>query len=95
VQGLVSNLANPKMAAFFVGLLPPFVPPDWDPFVGFVVLGAAFCALTLGWLALYAVVLDRARRVLARLWVRRIVDTVSGTVLVVLGTRLAVENTRA
>jgi threonine/homoserine/homoserine lactone efflux protein len=27
-QGLMSNLGNPKMAAFFTGLLPQFAGPD-------------------------------------------------------------------
>ena len=93
-QGFVSNLANPKMAAFFVSLLPQFVPTGWNPFVGFVVLGAVFCSLTLVWLSLYAVALDRARSVLARPRVRRTLDAVAGTVLVALGAHLATSSTR-
>jgi threonine/homoserine/homoserine lactone efflux protein len=93
-QGFVSNLANPKMAAFFVSLLPQFVPAGWNLFAGFVMLGAAFCTLTLVWLSLYAVALHRARSALARHGVRRALDAVAGTVLVALGARLATTSTR-
>ena len=93
-QGFVSNLANPKMAAFFLSLLPQFVPAGWNLFAGFVMLGAAFCSLTFVWLSLYAVALNRARSVLTRPGVRRALDAVAGTVLVALGARLATTSIR-
>jgi threonine/homoserine/homoserine lactone efflux protein len=89
-QGLVSNLANPKMAAFFLSLLPQFAGPG-TRVVGVLGLGLVFCLMTFGWLALYSVVVDRARRVLARARVRRVLDGVSGLVLVGFGARLAVQ----
>ena len=93
-QGFISNLANPKMAAFFLSLLPQFVPAGWNLFAGFVMLGAAFCSLTFVWLSLYAVALNRARSVLTRPRVRRALDAVAGTVLVALGARLATTSIR-
>ena len=64
-QGVVSNLANPKMAAFFLSLLPQFASPGQGA-AGILLLGLVFCLLTLAWLALYSVVVDRARVVLGR-----------------------------
>jgi threonine/homoserine/homoserine lactone efflux protein len=89
-QGVVSNLANPKMAAFFLSLLPQFVGPDRAA-AWLVALGLVFCLLTFAWLALYSVVVDRARVVLGRTRVRRTLDGLSGLVLVGLGTRLALQ----
>ena len=91
-QGLLSNLGNPKMAVFFIGLLPQFASSTGSSFLGLLALGAAFAALTLGWLALYAVVIARARRSLARPRIRRALDAVTGTALVVVGLRLATEH---
>jgi threonine/homoserine/homoserine lactone efflux protein len=89
-QGMVSNLANPKMAAFFLSLLPQFASPARGA-GGVVGLGLVFCVMTFGWLGLYSVVVDRARAVLSRSWVRRALDGVSGVVLVGFGARLALQ----
>ncbi|HJW36717.1 MAG TPA: LysE family translocator [Actinomycetes bacterium] len=89
-QGMVSNLANPKMAAFFLSLLPQFASPEQGA-GGIVGLGLVFCVMTFGWLGLYSVVVDRARAVLSRSWVRRALDGVSGVVLVGFGARLALQ----
>ena len=84
-QGLVSNLANPKMAVFFTSLLPQF----GTTFTTLLALGLLFSLLTGLWLAAYAVAAARARRLLARERFRRAVDTVTGLVLVALGLRVA------
>jgi threonine/homoserine/homoserine lactone efflux protein len=89
-QGMVSNLANPKMAAFFLSLLPQLASPARGA-GGIVGLGLVFCVMTFGWLGLYSVVVDRARAVLSRSWVRRALDGVSGVVLVGFGARLALQ----
>ena len=84
-QGLISNLANPKMAVFFTSLLPQFG-TSLPALVGF---GLAFALLTGVWLAGYAVAAARARGLLERDRVRRTIDAVTGTVLVALGLRVA------
>lgn len=84
-QGLVSNLANPKMVVFFTSLLPQF----GDAFATLLALGLLFSVLTGAWLAAYAVAAARARRLLARERVRRAFDVVTGAVLVALGLRVA------
>ena len=88
-QGLISNLANPKMAAFFLSLLPQFVTDLSSGFAALVPLGAVFCLMTFGWLSIYAVVLQRFGRFMQRARVRRTFDAVTGTVLVAFGIRLA------
>jgi threonine/homoserine/homoserine lactone efflux protein len=84
-QGLLSNLGNPKMAVFFTSLLPQF----GDSFAELAGLGLVFCAMTLAWLSLYALVVARAGDVLRRPRVRRVLDAVTGSALLVLGIRLA------
>jgi threonine/homoserine/homoserine lactone efflux protein len=87
-QGLLSNLGNPKMAVFFTSLLPQFAPGG--SFVALFALGILFCLMTLAWLSLYAVAVAKARRLVAGR-VRRVLDTVTGIVLVAFGVRLAAE----
>jgi threonine/homoserine/homoserine lactone efflux protein len=90
-QGFISNLANPKMAAFFLSLLPQFVPASAGSFAALLPLGLVFCLMTFGWLSLYALVLHRLAAFLQRTRVRRGFEAVTGTVLVALGLRLATE----
>jgi threonine/homoserine/homoserine lactone efflux protein len=91
-QGLVSNLANPKMAAFFLSLLPQFVPAGAGSFAAFLGLGALFCLMTFLWLAGYSVAVHGARRLFERSRVRRTLDAVAGGLLVAFGVRLAVSS---
>lgn len=86
-QGLVSNLANPKMAAFFLSLLPQFLPAGG--FAGFLALGALFCLLTFLWLAGYSVAVHGARRLFDRSRVRRALDALAGGLLLAFGVRMA------
>ena len=91
-QGLLSNLGNPKMAVFFASLLPQFAPEGRASFVTLLGLGLLFCAMTFAWLTAYAVAVARMAHLLAGT-VRRVLDAVTGVVLVALGLRLATERT--
>jgi threonine/homoserine/homoserine lactone efflux protein len=90
-QGLLSNLTNPKMAAFFLSLLPQFVPAGAGTLAGSLLLGAAFCLMTFVWLSAYAVVVNRMRQALLRGPVKRLLDAVAGAVLIGFGVRLAAQ----
>jgi threonine/homoserine/homoserine lactone efflux protein len=90
-QGLVNDLANPKIAAFFTSLLPQFIAPGQDVVGPFLVLGALFAVITLAWLVAFAAVASQAGGVLTRPRVKLALDRVSGVVLIGLGLRLATE----
>jgi threonine/homoserine/homoserine lactone efflux protein len=90
-QGLVSDLGNPKVGAFFTSLLPQFAPSGGGAFWAMLGLGLVFGALTLAWLAAYVVALVRAGEVLRRPRVRRTIEGITGIALVALGLRLASE----
>ena len=89
-QGILSNLGNPKMAAFFPSLLPQFAPQE-HAFAALLGLGLVFSLMTLAWLTAYALVVARAGDVLRRPVIRRVIEAVTGAVLVALGLRLATE----
>ena len=86
-QGLVSNLGNPKMAVFFLSLLPQF----GGSFGALLALGLVFSCLTLVWLTAYGAAVARAGDFLRRSRVRRALDVAVGIVLVALGLRIAGE----
>lgn len=90
-QGLISNLGNPKMILFFTSLLPQFVTRGQPTFLPFLLLGLVFASMTLIWLTVYALAVAKARALLLQSRARRIVDAVTGAVLVAFGVRLASE----
>jgi len=92
-QGLLSNLGNPKMAAFFPSVLPQFVVAPEGAFFALLALGALFSAMTLTWLVAYTFVVARAGDFLRRDRPRRVVEGIMGTVLVAFGVRLAASST--
>ena len=89
-QGVLSDLSNPKMAAFFTSLLPQF----GTSFATMLAFGLLFCVLTWLWLALYATALARLRHLLRRGAARRTIEAVTGAVLMALGLRVATEPRR-
>jgi RhtB (resistance to homoserine/threonine) family protein len=90
-QGLLSDLGNPKIAVFFTSFLPQFV-HGGAVFLPLLVLGGLFAVLTLAWLAAYALLIGRSSALLRRPGVRKVVDRVTGVVLIAFGLRLALEH---
>ncbi len=92
-DGAFSNVANPKVAVFFLAFLPQFVSADSaSPTAALFVLGLSLAALTFlikGPLALFAGRLSSwfRRRPAVLSWLHRI----SGAVLIGLGVKLALE----
>ena len=91
MQGLMSDLGNPKIAVFFASLLPQFATPGESMFAALLMLGLVFSLITFVWLTIYACVVARAGEFLRRPVIRRWIEGVTGTILVALGLRLATE----
>lgn len=87
-QGLVTNLLNPKVAVFFVALLPQFLPTSATT-VDHLLLAAVAAGVTLTWFTVLAGVVSALRRLLTSNRARRTLDAVTGTLLVGLGVRIA------
>jgi threonine/homoserine/homoserine lactone efflux protein len=90
-QGIINNLANPKMAVFFASVLPQFAPPGDGMLSRLLLLGVLFSMLTFLWLTAYAVAIARAGRFLRGSRIARVVEGVAGLTLIGLGVRVATE----
>jgi threonine/homoserine/homoserine lactone efflux protein len=91
-QGAICNLGNPKIAIFFTSFLPQFARGDNPSFAALMLLGLAFSAIGLAWLSLYNLAIAKAGEFLRRPTVRRVVEGITGTVLIGFGVRLAAEH---
>jgi len=89
VQGLLTNLLNPKVAVFYLTFLPQFVAPDRPVLPQSVFLATTHVLMGLTWLTVYARFLDRMAAVLLTNRVKRRIEAVTGAVLMGLGIRLA------
>jgi len=90
-NALLTNLLNPKIGVFYATLLPQFIPPGAPPLATSVLLAGVHAAENLVWLSVYGAVLARFGDVVRRGRVRRAIEGATGTVLVALGVRVALE----
>lgn len=88
-QGLLANLMNPKIGAFYVALIPQFIPPEASALAAGSLLGLVHVAETLLWFGLIIVAVHWMKDFFARPAVQRWTDAVAGTVITALGLRLA------
>jgi threonine/homoserine/homoserine lactone efflux protein len=89
VQGFLSNLLNPKVAIFYLTLLPQFVRPGDRVLARSLLLAGVHVVIGLVWLVTYAYSLGRLSAALRRPGVRRSLEGVTGTLLIAIGGRLA------
>jgi threonine/homoserine/homoserine lactone efflux protein len=90
-QGLVTNLFNPKIALFYTTFLPQFIKPGDPVLLLSVAMAGVHIALGIVWLSTYAWLLDRAVATFRGSRLRRVLDALTGAVLVALGIRVAVD----
>ncbi|MFI6689543.1 LysE family translocator [Streptomyces sp. NPDC050485] len=86
---MVSNVLNPKIAAFCTGLLPALAPPQLPAAWAMALLVLLHIALTVVWLGSCVALLSKARRVLEKPQTRRALGRTTGVVLIGLGLAVA------
>jgi len=93
IEGSLSNISNPKVTIFYFAFLPQFISTDIkDPAIYLIVLGTSFSILTflvkapIGYFAGIASAWIRTRPI-----VIQTINKISGTVLIGLGVKLALE----
>ena len=90
-QGMLTNILNPKVALFFLALMPQFIEPDSPTKVGaFLVLGFTFLTTGTVWCLVLALGASRVRSFFAsRPHALQGLSRVSGALFIFLGLRLA------
>lgn len=85
LQGMVSNLLNPKVAVFYLSLFPQFNLAPLPPLEQHALMAGIFLLTALAWYVVLVHALKRISTALARPRVNRIITGGSGTVLIGVG----------
>ena len=91
IEGVMSNVLNPKTAVFYLAFLPQFIHPTDPVLIKSLFLAGIHFTMAFLWLCLVALLLDRYRQVLLSSALHRWLEGVCGTLLLGLGVRLILE----
>jgi len=87
IAGVATNLANPKAGVFAITLLPAFA--GVGSFLPTISLGLLWSAVTASWYAIFVLLVSRGRTFITRPGAQRALGSVSGIVLISVGTAVA------
>lgn len=91
MQGLLTNVLNPKVALFYLTFLPQFISPGEPVLQKSLLLAGVHICMGLAWLSAYAYLLSRISAVMLRPTVKRRLEQVTGGMLLALGIGLVWE----
>lgn len=91
LQGVLSAVLNPKLGLFFLTLLPQFIEAGDPPTLRALQLALLFDAIGFAWLMVYTFLLGLAGSALHRPVPQRAIRWLTGTILVALGVRVALD----
>jgi len=89
-RGLTTNLLNPKMGVFYVAVLPQFIPAHAPHLAMGLLLTSVHVTEGLLWSGVLVAFAGVLRGWLRRPVARRVLDRVTGTVVIAFGLRLAI-----
>jgi threonine/homoserine/homoserine lactone efflux protein len=90
-DGLITSLANPKLAVFFVALFPQFLEGRAAVLPTALLMAALIVAFDFAWYTALAVVVSRAKAAVVHSRALRWAERVMGAALIALGARMALE----
>lgn len=91
VEGVLSNVLNPKAVVFYMAFLPQFIQPGDPVLLKSLFLAGIHFTLAFLWLCLLSLLLDRFRTLLLSSSLHRWLEGVCGALLLGLGVRLMLE----
>lgn len=91
IEGLLSNVLNPKVAIFYLALLPQFIRPgDWV-FGKSMLLAGIHWVEGIIWLSAVTIFLGRLRDWIGQPRLTRRIEAAAGTMLIMFGLKLAMD----
>lgn len=91
MEGLLSNVLNPKTIVFYMAFLPQFIDPNGSVLQQSLLLAGIHFIIAMLYQTLLALLVERAAGWLDKPWVRRSLDGLAGVVMLLFGLKLALE----
>ena len=91
IEGLMTNVLNPKVAIFYVAFLPQFITPGDPVLAKSLLLAAIHFTVSMLWFSVVTLMLGRIRAFLTQPHVQRRLEACTGAILIAFGLRLAME----
>lgn len=87
-RGCITNLANPKVGAFYVALLPQFIPSGSPHILVGLLLATIHNLEGLAWFSLLIFGVNGGQSWIMKPWLQRTFNTITGTVLIAFASTL-------
>ena len=91
-EGFLSNVLNPKTAVFYMAFLPHFINPAESAMLQSLALAGLHFVIAMLWQCALALAVNRAKLLLQQPRVGRVFGGLTGTLLIGLGIKLAVDS---
>ncbi len=92
LRGITTNLLNPKIGAFYLAIMPQFIPAHAPHLLMGLVLAAIHDAEGITWFIALISAVHLARRFLESNRAHKVMDRITGTVLIGFGLKLALSS---
>ncbi len=91
-EGLLSNVLNPKTVVFYMAFLPQFINPQHSAWIQSLILAGCHFLVAMIWQSFLAILVSQAKNRVLQPKVGRVFDGLTGTILVSLGVKLALDS---
>jgi len=90
-EGFLSNILNPKAAIFYMAFLPQFITPSGSAVIQSLILAGLHFIIAMIWQCFVALTVNQAGKWLQKPQISRVMDGVTGSVMILFGLKLAVD----
>lgn len=91
LEGFLSNVLNPKAVVFYMAFLPQFIDPTRSALQQSLFLAGLHFAIAMVWQCLLASIVHKAKTWMQNQKVRRSLDGVTGSIMMLFGIKLALD----
>lgn len=89
LEGFLSNVLNPKAVVFYMAFLPQFIDPNRSALHQSLFLAGVHFTIAMIWQCLLASIVHRAKQWMGNPKIKRSLDGVTGSIMMVFGVKLA------